>query len=100
MAEEKPDRPLYPRGFASLLPDLAHNRLSWAGSVISVVALCNIGFLFLIGYFGRYSSPYLGIFTWVIFPALLLLGITLQLLGMWLEHRRRRRTGHADAEPF
>jgi nitrate/TMAO reductase-like tetraheme cytochrome c subunit len=97
MAEKNPDP--HPRR-GSLLPDLAHNRLSWAGGVIAVVSLANIVFLFLIGYFSRSSSPYLGIFTWVIVPTFLILGILLMLLGMVLEHRRRLRTGHAETQPF
>ncbi|MBV8206576.1 MAG: NapC/NirT family cytochrome c [Acidobacteria bacterium] len=88
------------RVLLSLLPDLARNRLSWAGGILSIVAFSNIVFLYLIGFFSRSSSPYLGIFTWVIFPAFLALGILLQFLGILLEHRRRRISGEIPTEPF
>lgn len=101
MAEKNdPPRPPYYRHLATILPDLAHNRLSWVGSIISVVAFCNIVFLFVIGFISKTSSPYLGIFTWVIFPSILIFGILLQFLGIVLEHRRRVRLGYKDATPY
>ena len=100
MAEHKSPRQPYPTRLATLLPDLAHNRMSWAGTVIFMVAVCNSLFLLLIGLFGKASSPYMGILTWIIFPAIAALGIVLLVVGMWREHRRRRRLGYTEAAPY
>jgi NapC/NirT cytochrome c family, N-terminal region/Cytochrome c3 len=79
------------------VPGLHHNLLSWVGSVVAILAFGNIVSLFLIGFFSKSSSPYLGIFTWVIFPAVLLLGLALFALGMLIERRRRGKSGIAVA---
>jgi nitrate/TMAO reductase-like tetraheme cytochrome c subunit len=100
MTGKKPSRQSYPTRLAALLPDLAHNRLSWLGTVIFIVSFCNSLFLFLIGFFGKTSSPYLGILTWIIFPAIAALGILFLVVGMWREHRRRRRLGYTETAPY
>ena len=79
---------------------LYHNRVSWIGGFIGFVAGFNILFFFLIGYFSRRSGPYIGIFTWIIFPAFLILGLLLFFLGMGLERRRRRKHGYAGVAPY
>ena len=38
----------------------------------------------------RRSSPYLGVLTYMVFPAFLILGLLLIPVGMWRERRRRR----------
>ena len=82
------------------VPGLHHNRLSWVGTVVSLLALANIIFLFLIGWLANEKSPYLGIFTWVIFPSFLAIGIFVFVLGIVLERRRRVRLGHAEITPY
>src|ERR1043166_9107502 len=82
------------------VPGLHHNRLSWVGTVVASLAFANIVFLFIIGWLSNEKSPYMGIFTWVIFPSFLVLGIVLFILGMFLERRRRVRLGHAEITPY
>jgi hypothetical protein len=97
MEEDKPEtEPRVPQ-VATGTPGLHHNRLSWVGSVFAILALGNILSLFLIDFFSKSSSPYLGVFTWVIFPAFLLIGLALFALGILLERRRRRKGGTAIA---
>jgi len=42
------------------------------------------------------SHPYIGILANLLLPVLFFAGLTLIPAGMWLEHRRRRQTGHPD----
>ncbi len=91
MAEQEKESPQSPR---MAPPGLHHNRLSWAGSIVAFWSLGNIIFLLIVGYFSKTNNPYVGIFTWVIFPAFFTLGIVLFLLGIALERRRRHRLGY------
>lgn len=72
-------------------PGLIRNLLSLSGAVIMFVALANILFLFLVESVGGRSRPYLGIFAYMIFPAVLVFGLFLVPVGMLLERRRRRK---------
>ncbi len=95
-----PGTPVPPQAPPSKPPGLHNNRLSWAGTVVAVLAFANIVFLFLIGWLSNEKSPYLGIFTWVIFPTFLILGLLLFVLGMLLERRRRVRHGYIEITPY
>ena len=81
-------------------PTLFRNYLSFAGAVIVIAALGSILLLFLIEWTQRSSSPYLGIITYVILPAFLLLGLLVILIGMLLERRRRRRSPDSEIPPY
>lgn len=72
-------------------PSLYRNVVSWAGTVIFLIALANIIFLFIIESTSGHSKPYLGIFAYMIFPAIMVFGILLVPVGMLLERRRRRK---------
>jgi nitrate/TMAO reductase-like tetraheme cytochrome c subunit len=82
------------------IPNLYQNRVSWAGSIIASWAIANIAFLVLIGWISGSSNPYLGIFTWVVLPAFLVLGSLLFVLGIVREYRRRHREGYAGVPQF
>jgi len=45
-------------------------------------------------------SPYLGIFTYMIFPAVLGFGLLVVFCGMWRESVRRRKLGLEEALPY
>ncbi len=85
---------------ADAVPGLHHNRLSWSGLLVAIVALANIAFFFVVGFFSRSGNPYFGIFTWVLFPSVLVLGLLLFLGGMLRERRRRRRLGAAGISEY
>src|ERR1041385_636654 len=71
---------------------LARNLISEAGVLIAIIALANIIFLIYIDVTSA-ENPYLGILTYVIVPAILVVGILLFLFGLLWERRRRRRSG-------
>ncbi len=75
---------------------LIQNVLSLAGAAIALVSLVNILFLVLLNYFR--PSPYLGIFAYMVLPAILICGLILIAIGVVLE-RNRRRTLAPDEIP-
>lgn len=73
-------------------PSLFRNYISFAGALIVAASLTSIFLLFLIELTKAADNPYLGIVTYVILPAFLILGILIILGGMLWERRRRRRS--------
>ena len=74
------------------LPRVAHNRPSYVGAGIAVLALA--AFLFLVVFHTvtqTVRAPYAGIVIFILVPAVLLSGLALILVGMALEYRRLRR---------
>jgi NapC/NirT cytochrome c family, N-terminal region len=74
-------------------PRLYRNLISLVGAAIMVASLISIIFLFLSEMLGSREHPYLGIFTYIIFPACLMMGLAIVLFGTLVERRRRRRLG-------
>lgn len=73
------------------------NPVSYAGGVLMAASLVVIGMLLGIQVGLSDPSPYLGIFTYLVFPAFLLLGLVVFLYGMRRESLRRRRAGADEA---
>jgi NapC/NirT cytochrome c family, N-terminal region/Class III cytochrome C family len=69
--------------------------LSLVGAGLVLLSGVSIIFLFLIEAITGRSNPYLGIFTYMVYPALLLLGVLIIPMGVILEHRRRAKSGDA-----
>jgi len=65
--------------------------LSLVGAVLVTLSLANIVFLLLIAMFGSENKPYLGIFAFMIFPAILIVGLILIPAGMLLRRWRQRK---------
>src|SRR6266545_1221613 len=76
----------------SVKRSLARNLISEAGLLIVTIALANIIFLIYIDVTSA-ENPYLGILTYVIIPAILVVGLALFVFGLFWERRRRRRSG-------
>src|ERR1044071_3821567 len=74
-------------------PRLYRNFISLIGATIVVASLISIVLLFLSELLGSREHPYLGIFTYIIFPAFLMMGLAIVLVGMLVERRRRRKLG-------
>src|SRR5437764_839392 len=74
-------------------PRLYRNLISLVGAAIVVASIISIVLLFLSEMLGSREHPYLGIFTYIIFPAFLMMGLAIVLFGMFVERRRRRRLG-------
>ncbi len=81
------------------VPGLTRNFISLAGLVIATTSLICIIFLFLVDMLGKREHPYIGIFAYIVFPAIMIVGLLLVLLGMILE-RRRRHKGAVAGMPF
>ena len=64
-------------------PSLTRNFISSIGLVIAMIALVNIAFLVFADLGSDHSNPYLGIFAYIVFPAVLCAG-----LAVWLFRRR------------
>jgi hypothetical protein len=72
-------------------PSLLHNWISIFGIIIAGCALFAVLFLIAIDFFRGFTHPYLGILTYIVVPAFLILGLSLTLFGLWRERSRRRR---------
>ena len=80
------------------LRKLFRHPLSLAGGGLVLFSLLSIVFLLVIeAVLGR-ANPYIGIFTYIVYPALLLLGIVFIPVGAILDRRRRARGG--DIPPY
>ena len=68
---------------------LVRNVVSLGGIALALICAVNILFLVILDYFS--PSPYIGIFAFMIIPAILVFGLTLIPIGMLIERRRRRK---------
>ncbi|HET6891137.1 MAG TPA: NapC/NirT family cytochrome c [Pyrinomonadaceae bacterium] len=82
------------------VPTLFRNYISFAGAVIVAASLASIILLFLIELTRAAENPYLGIVTYVILPAFLILGLLIIVVGMLFERRRRRRSPESEIAAY
>jgi nitrate/TMAO reductase-like tetraheme cytochrome c subunit len=77
---------------AQRVPVLIRNIFSFSGAVIVVASLTSIILLVLVELLGSAGhAAYLGIFAYIIFPAVLAFGLCLTGVGVLVERRRRRQ---------
>ena len=88
MAAKQPHKGLY------------RNWVSYAGGIITAVGLLLVVFFLLLEFSLKSPSPYIGIFTFVLFPGVILAGIVTALIGMRFEAHRRVRVGATTALPY
>jgi nitrate/TMAO reductase-like tetraheme cytochrome c subunit len=81
-------------------PSLARNFVSSIGLVIALIALVNIAFLVFADFGSDHSNPYLGIFAYVVFPAVLSLGLAVWVFGILRERRRRHLHAPEEIAPY
>jgi hypothetical protein len=74
--------------------------VSYLGGLVITISIVMIVLFLLLSFSLRTPSPYIGIFTYMIFPAFLILGILIFLYGLHRESRRRRRLGITVALPY
>ncbi len=79
---------------------LLRNPLSLAGAVLVTLSLANIVFLLLIAIFGAQDKPYLGIFAFMVFPAILIVGLIMVPVGMLLRRYRWRKLAPEEIPPY
>src|SRR5438105_4572724 len=84
MSAEQNDRGTEPKS-----PSLIRNYLSLTGAALALTCAVNIAFLVFLD--AIRPSPYLGVFAYMVFPAIMVLGLVLVVVGMLMERRRRHR---------
>ncbi|MEO5761212.1 MAG: hypothetical protein ABIR28_02760, partial [Vicinamibacteria bacterium] len=82
------------------MPGVSHNRLSWAGAALALLAGAGIVFFAAFDHVSTRGNPYWGIFAWVLFPAIMLTGLLLFALGVARERARRRRGQEPSLRAF
>ncbi len=81
-------------------PRLVHNRLSYTGITVAVLALLVFGFLLILHAVGGAQAPYAGLIIFVLVPLLFIFGLLLIPIGMLIERRHLKRTGTASMPRF
>lgn len=107
MSEEKKETPAdiqdeiaAAKPAAQRVPGLYRNYLSFAGLAIALASLLCIVFLFLIELNSSHEQPYLGIFTFILFPAVMIFGLLIIVLGIFWERRRRRKSSPTEIAAY
>jgi nitrate/TMAO reductase-like tetraheme cytochrome c subunit len=83
------------------IPSLLHNWTSLTGMVLAAASFFAVICLIALDFFRGFRNPYLGILTYLITPAFLIVGLTFVSIGaLWERHRRRReRPGEMPVFP-
>ena len=76
---------------------LYHNSVSYFGGLVILISLLLIVSFLVISFTLSKQPPYLGIFTYMVFPGLLSLGVIVSLYGMHREGKRRRLTAKEES---
>ena len=79
---------------------LYRNAVSIIGTLISGGSILLIVFALALEFSLKRHSPYIGIFTYMVFPTFFAVGAAVFLYGMWHESMRRRKAGSEDALPY
>src|SRR4051794_21247983 len=72
---------------------LYRNPVSFAGAVIAAIGMLFSLLAIVLELSLAQTSPYIGIFTYILLPGLILFGAVIVLLGMRRESKRRERLG-------
>jgi nitrate/TMAO reductase-like tetraheme cytochrome c subunit len=81
-------------------PRLFRNYTSYIGAAIVVASFSSIVLLLLLEVTGASDNPYLAIFTYLLFPAFLVFGLLVILVGMLRERRRRRHLSPSEIAAY
>ncbi|MGB7970655.1 MAG: NapC/NirT family cytochrome c [Candidatus Deferrimicrobiaceae bacterium] len=79
---------------------LYRNAISFFGAYMAIISVFLILFTLLLMFSFKSPSPYIGIFSYMIFPAFFTLGVIIFLYGMRRESIRRRQLGVDEALPY
>ena len=99
MAEKESRKP-EPKAKQSDKAPLYRNGISFAGGLIVLASAILIFLSLLIDINEGRTNPYMGIFTYLVFPGVLFFGVLLILLGMRFEASRRKRTQKLPELPY
>lgn len=75
------------------LPRSVDNSISIIGALIAIVSLIFMAFLVIVSLFLDQGGAYTGLFTFIILPALLVIGLVLIPIGMYFKIRRVKKSG-------
>lgn len=81
-------------------PSLLRNYISFIGMAIVFASFASIVLLFLLEFTASASNPYLGIFTYILFPAIMIFGLLVVFLGTVRERRRRRNASPEEIAAY
>jgi thiosulfate reductase cytochrome b subunit len=76
-----------------LFPIIFYNPLTIAGTFISFISFGAIIFFIILALYSGHASPYIGIITFIILPAIVIIGIILIVVGAFIENRKRAALG-------
>jgi hypothetical protein len=79
---------------------LFRNYISMVGGAIAIASLVSVVLLFLIEITSKAENPYLGILTYIIFPAILIFGLVVVMAGRMIERRRRHRASPSEVAAY
>ena len=79
---------------------LYRNAISFFGAYMAIISVFLILFTLLLMFSFKSPSPYIGIFSYMVFPAFFTLGVIIFLYGMRRESIRRRQLGVDEALPY
>ncbi len=83
------------------LPRTCHNRISYVGASIAILALMVFIFLLILDALSPNArAPYAGLLTFMLVPAFLLFGLVLIPIGMAREWQHLQQTGRPSIETF
>ncbi|MCX6244536.1 MAG: NapC/NirT family cytochrome c [Bacteroidetes bacterium] len=75
------------------MPRSISNWISIVGAIFAVNSLILIIILFLQSLFSSQSNPYNGMFTYIILPTILVIGLIMIPIGMLIKRRRKSKAG-------
>ncbi len=81
------------------LPSSIKNYISITGAVIAVFNLAAILSLFILNSFFNFGGSYIGLFTYIVLPVIMIFGLLLIPIGMRINNKRARRA-EAAGEPL
>ncbi len=79
---------------------LLRGPLSIVGAVLVTLSLANIIFLLLIAIVGSENKPYLGIFAFMVLPAIMVIGLIMIAAGMLIRRRRQRKLALGEVPAY
>ena len=85
--------------FKNFLVSITRNAISLIGTAVAVASLVLMASLFTMEQFGFEGGPYLGILTYLILPAIFVVGLLLIPVGAVVWRRRMSRTPQGQGMP-
>ncbi|NOZ95334.1 MAG: cytochrome C [Acidobacteria bacterium] len=85
-------------GTLGRLFNYANNGITLTGIVIATVAALTIIIFMLAGLAGGFHNPYIGIFAFLVLPAVFVVGLLIIPVGMWRRRRQLIAEGTSEAD--